>query len=201
MTAPGFGQEADAQLSSIAALLAGLPCRWGFCGGWAIDLFLGRPTRPQKDVDLAVFRADQFTVRSHLASRGWALQKVVAGKALPWEPGELLRLPVHEIWCHQPAFFPSRLELLFNETDGANFRFRRDASIFLPLDRTVLPSDSGLPVLAPEIVLLYKAKAAASPHNAADFDSALPRLTAEARTWLGEALKKLHPGHPWLNFL
>jgi hypothetical protein len=33
----------------------------------------------------------------------------------------------------------------------------------------------------------------------ADFLNVIPRLNAEQRDWLRNALLKLHPVHPWLN--
>ena len=49
-------------IESIATLLTPLPITWGFCGGWAIDLFLNRITRSHKDVDIAILRTDQHLV-------------------------------------------------------------------------------------------------------------------------------------------
>ena len=54
----------------------------------------------------------------------------------------------------------------------------------------------GLPVLAPEIALLFKAK----PPDATDerdFAHALPLLDGRARRWLSAALDLVHPAHPW----
>jgi hypothetical protein len=58
----------------------------------------------------------------------------------------------------------------------------------------------GLPYLAPEIVLLFKAKHL-GPRDRTDFGNALPALSAEARRWLRDAIEKTHPGHEWLNAL
>jgi hypothetical protein len=54
----------------------------------------------------------------------------------------------------------------------------------------------GVPVVAPEIALLFKAK---TPwfKDQRDFDRALPHLDRAARSWLAAALKQAHPGHPW----
>ena len=46
-------------------------------GGWAIDLFLGRETRNHQDIDIAIFREDQFELRRHLAN--WKWEKTVNG--------------------------------------------------------------------------------------------------------------------------
>jgi hypothetical protein len=58
----------------------------------------------------------------------------------------------------------------------------------------------GLPYLAPEIVLLFKAKHL-GPRDRMDFDHALPALSADARRWLRDAIEKTHPGREWLKVL
>jgi hypothetical protein len=50
-------------------LFAGFGVPWWVAGGWAIDLFAGRPTRPHGDTDLAILRVDQERLRQHLG--GW----------------------------------------------------------------------------------------------------------------------------------
>ena len=62
-----------------------------------------------------------------------------------------------------------------------------------------LQSASRLPLLAPEIMLLYKAKRPEENEGTADFLNVIPRLNAERRDWLRNAPLKLHPVHPWLN--
>ena len=193
--------ESFADPLSIAALLADFDRPWCFCGGWAIDLFLGEATRPHKDVDIALVRPDQLAAQAYLLERGWTLEKAVDGQLVPWAKGEFIALPVHTIWCRHATYKPDFLELLFDETDGGSFLFRRDRSITLPLERMVLQSAVSLPILAPEIVLLYKAKSFELIENSADFAAALPALDADRRAWLRAGLSKLHPEHPWLEKL
>jgi hypothetical protein len=54
----------------------------------------------------------------------------------------------------------------------------------------------GVPVIAPEIALLFKAKAPRFKDQR-DFDRVLPYLGLAARSWLASALEQAHPGHPW----
>ena len=52
------------------------------------------------------------------------------------------------------------------------------------------------PVLAPEIVLLYKAKRSRAIDEA-DFAACAPALQPDARAWLAGALAICAPEHPW----
>jgi hypothetical protein len=183
----------------LGALLAELKCPWYICGGWALDLYLDRVTREHKDVDVAVARSDQWLVRQYLQSRGWRLEKVSGGTLSRWLDGEWLELPVHSVWClneqHRPAF----IEVLLNEIDSHELRFRRDQRIVLARDRMWFRSASGLPVLAPEVVLLYKSSDPAT--NAGDFNRVVAHLSQDGRTWLRSALSRLFGAHPWLECL
>ncbi len=58
----------------------------------------------------------------------------------------------------------------------------------------------GIPYMAPEIVLLFKAKGQRAKDEA-DFRGALPLLDGEQRRWLNDALDLVHPSHPWRAFL
>lgn len=171
---------------------------WAVCGGWAIDLFLNRITRSHKDIDFVILRKDQLIIQETFWSRGWTLEKAFKGQLVPWQTGEWIDLPVHIIWCKNPKASPDFIELLFNETDEVNFMFRRDHSITLPLGKMIVSTASGIPILAPEIVLLYKSANTEDPSAATDFKNVLPRLSSETRGWLAVALKKLYTNHVWL---
>jgi hypothetical protein len=186
-----------AEVRSIAALMADVTRPWAFCGGWAIDLFLGRQTRAHKDVDVAIARRDQIAVQAYLMARGWHLQVAHEGVLTAWATGDYLKLPRHGIWCRNPEAEPDFLEVLLNEIDDQAFRFRRDQGVTCPLDRAFIRAPNGLPILAPEIVLLYKSSRL-EPDNWADFRAALPALGAARRAWLEAALARTTAGHPWL---
>jgi putative ABC transport system permease protein len=59
------GRDSFEILKASLRPLQGLTCPWFVAGGWALDLFLGRVTRPHHDVDIALFREDQRQLRSH----------------------------------------------------------------------------------------------------------------------------------------
>ena len=68
--------------------------QWGIAGGWAIDLFIGKETRPHSDVEVAIFREDQHLLKQTLPD--WSFEKAVKGELISWKE-EWLELPVHEI--------------------------------------------------------------------------------------------------------
>lgn len=187
-------------VENIAALLTSLPVTWGFCGGWAIDLFLNSITRLHKDVDVAILRTDQSIVFDFLRQRGWILEKALEGTLIPLQEGEFLTLPIHTIWCRHTSHYPDFLEVLLNESEGDQFLFRRDRSLQYPLNKAFLTSPSSLPILAPEIVLLYKSNDLKNADNSQDFQHTLPMLSDQRKQWLAEALQKLSPEHEWLNY-
>ncbi|TLZ65301.1 MAG: hypothetical protein E6K16_02990 [Methanobacteriota archaeon] len=182
----------------VGALMAGFSRPWYLAGGWALDVWLGRVTRPHEDVEIAILRDDQEEIRRHLD--GWEFDKVAHEVGGPrrerWREGERLELSVHEIHARRRGGDPRELEILLNEADGGRWTFRRDPRVFRPMDEagTVV---AGIPVLAPEIVLLYKAKAA-RPRDEEDFRNALGHLTPEGQRWLLAALETAHPGHRWI---
>jgi hypothetical protein len=177
-------------------LMRGYDRPWWVGGGWALDLFLGERKRDHEDLDVVVLRRDQDAVRAHLA--GWDLQVAHSGELSPWT-GERIDPPRHTLWARSDATGPWELELVLVETERGLWRFRRDPSVTMPLERVGIERD-GIPFLAPEIALLYKAKESRE-RDEADFASVLPHLEPERRRWLAEAIRSQDRSHPWLGAL
>lgn len=74
------------------------------------------------------------------------------------------------------------------------WHFRRDDRISRPVSEVTTLSGSGLPIVRPEVQLLYMAKSAEAKSQH-DFDIARPRLEHDAAFWLAEALATTLPGH------
>ncbi len=92
----------------VLSLLAGFGMPWWVAGGWAVDLFIGRLTRPHKDIEIAVFRHDQLVLQEHLA--GWSLRKVVDHRRVSWLPGELLnRAGARDPWPRARTTTPTSI--------------------------------------------------------------------------------------------
>jgi Aminoglycoside-2''-adenylyltransferase len=190
--------ESDYLPSDAGRLFAGL-CEgpWWIAGGWAIDLWLGRQTRPHVDLDVAVLRSEQHRVQDHLQRLGWDLHVAVApGVLAPWAAGQPLGPGTHAVWCRPDPSSGWAFELLFNDDDGDDWLFRRDHRIRRPLRQLGSTTPSGIPYLRPEVVLLYKAKQR-RPSDQADLRVALPHLPPADREWLANAIEVVHPDHPW----
>lgn len=183
------------QVSKVAALMRGFKFEWCVAGGWAIDLFLERETRPHDDIEIAIFRRDQISMQKHLD--GWLLRKAENYQLSSWKKGEFLELPIHEIRCFDKTSESSQLEVLLNETDGENWVFRRNRSVTKPLSEFYLTSKSGVKFLCPEIVLLYKSKSP-RPKDEQDFQKTVSHLNSASKEWLKNAFLICYAEHRWL---
>ena len=81
--------------------------------------------------------------------------------------------------------------------DGDIWICRRDEAIRLPYRDIIHHTSDAIPYLAPELVLLFKAKHARRKDQE-DFDATVQHLTPAQRETLAELLARVHPGHPWL---
>lgn len=182
------------ELTAATRCLRDLPIPWAFAGGWALDLWLGRVTRKHSDIDVAVLREDQTVLRAALV--GWNFEVVEAGMRRPWPADEWLSAPWFETHASPPTSDAPGLEFLLGERDGSDWVFRRNPAVRCPLSQAFVHTSSGLRVLAPEIVLLFKAKVRHA-HDESDFAAVWPKLGADSRAWLADSLRLWQPGHPW----
>jgi hypothetical protein len=199
--------ETFAEPLRVAALMSGYDNPWFVAGGWAIDLFLGRIRRRHKDLDFTIFRRDQLALQEHLA--GFELKKLAGpdgGEYIdPWQQGEFLELPIHQVWIEMgPDGWPT-LEALLSETEGEEWWWRKNPQIRRPLSRLGRTSPIGVPYLSPEVVLLYKSRHMLDdnppPNDQIDFEDTVDLLDPEGRAWLRDTLETWFPGHPWLERL
>jgi len=94
-----------------------------------------------------------------------------------------------------------RLEVLLNEREDDSFVFRRDTRVSLSIARAFVTSMRDIPILAPEIVLLYKSNHPPELQEQADFMNVLPALEYEQRRWLSKSIATTTPTHGWLSLL
>lgn len=178
----------------VADALADVECRWYVVAGWALDLFRGEQTRDHEDIEIGVARAGFPQVRAALGD----LAVDVVGSGRRW-PLESPAFDVHfQTWFREPATDVYRLDVFRDPHEGDEWICRRDARIRRPYDEVVRRTDDGMPYMAPEVALLFKAKHRRGKDEA-DFRGAAPLLEPGARAWLCDALALVHPGHPWID--
>jgi hypothetical protein len=199
--------ERSDELASALRELEGFPDRWFVSGGWAIDLFLGEETREHEDIEIGTFRSDQLSLQTYFAGR--ELYEALPGRLVPWDDGEWLSLPVHQVVVpprgggpidEQWEPTPGTIQFFLNDVDGDDWVCRRNPRVKRPVSEITTSSASGTPIVVPELQLLYKAKHH-KEKDEHDFREALGALSAEQRSWLRDALEIVHPGDPWLDAL
>jgi Aminoglycoside-2''-adenylyltransferase len=195
--APDLSQWEPWRPERVAELLSGVDVPWYVAGGWAIDLFLGGERREHGDVEIGVPAARFGELLGALG--GYELFAVGSGLATPLAEADLDA--VHQTWLREPGIGKWRLDVFREPSDGDTWICRRDGAIRLPYADLIEWTDDGIPYGRPDVVLLFKAKHASEEKNRSDFEAAAPRLGDARRDWLRAALKRVHPGHPWLGEL
>lgn len=118
----------------------------------------------------------------------------------PWSVAHRLESSIHQLEAID-RLDGSVLEILIDERDNGNWRFRRDMRICMPLESAIKTSEvAAVPHIAPEIALLFKAKEPRA-EDEADFRQVLQILPTQSRDWLKAAVSQCHPGHGWSHLL
>jgi len=195
MTEDHLGRWSPLSLGELATLLQAAEFPWWVGGGWALDLFVGHQTRPHDDLDVNVLRRDQHAARRLLD--GWDLHVAAGGTLRLFQPSDWLQPNDNDLWCRPAPTAPWALQLMLTDTNGERWVFRRNRAIRRPLAQISRRSPQGLPYLAPEIQLLFKANHP-RPKDEADFQAVHPLLDQPSRRWLATALAATHPRHRWL---
>ena len=179
----------------VGLRLDGVSVPWAFAAGWAIDLFLGSVNREHEDVEIAVPKARFDELRQALLPLVFDI--IGAGRKWPISDQRAFEL-THQTWLREPDSGVFRLDVFREPGDGDEWVCRRDPSIRRPYAEVVRRTADGLPYLAPEVVLHFKARWSALPKNEGDLSRALPMMDAASRSWLRDSIARVHPGHAWL---
>ncbi|MEX2046466.1 MAG: amino acid transporter [Chloroflexota bacterium] len=185
-------------LEEVKQLLAPVAAPWWIAGGRALDMFVGHETRKHADIEVAALRRDQQLFREALAK--WDLRIADGGEFIPWKRGETLGPEHHEVWGRETAQGPWRLELLFEESEGTRWAYRRNARIGLNVADLGCRDASGVQFIRPEVGLLYKSRTP-RPVDDEDFEQVLPLLDVAQKGWLVGALYTIDPTHGWIERL
>jgi hypothetical protein len=192
---PWTPEQATTHLQGIKAS-DGRSIRWAVAGGWAIDLHLGRQTRDHDDLEIVVLNDDVQAVLDAFANTHWQWKVPVGSQLHPLNSPAYTES--HQTWLWSKTSDAFVLDVFREMHDGAIWICRRDPTMTKPWPAVVRMSASSVPYLAPEIVLLFKAKHARSK-DLADLTTVLPSLNGTQRDWLRAAIEQVHPNHNWLR--
>ncbi len=183
--------------SVVAQRLAGITAPWYVAAGWALDLFRGGQTREHGDIEIAIPAATFPEIRDRFP--GYVFD--AAGSGRIWENAAPdILAATHQTWLRDPRTGGYLLDVFREPHDGGTWICRRDPTIRLPYRDIIRHAEGGIPYLAPELVLLFKAKHA-RPKDQADFDGTVAHMSPAQRRTLAELLARVHPGHAWLGAL
>jgi 2-amino-4-hydroxy-6-hydroxymethyldihydropteridine diphosphokinase len=198
--APGLWGEWDLSLRPVDTLkwFEGWDGPWAIGGGWAIELFVGRPVREHHDLDIAAARSDAERLHEQLAA--WDLFFPSKREFIPWHAGEPLPDDQHQLWCRRRSDNVWTHEILFEDIRDGVLHCRRDSSITLLLAEAIGRTNDDVPYVSPHLQLIYKAKNL-TQRDQRDFAAAAPLMSAEQRAYVASYLRRRHPSHPWLALL
>lgn len=202
-------------------LLQDVPITWAICGGFAIDLFLGKETRAHGDIDICVFEKERETISKYMLQNDWQVYEFRGNGKVRLQNEDLSSEPGRNLMCTKDTcelvkFYPCEednllwyeffhtglkqldyLEFLFNISMEDAFIFDKSKGIKRELSKAILYHE-GIPYLAPEIVLLYKASNADNAEYQYDFEQAYLHMHEEQKSWFLQGLDTLYPaGHKW----
>lgn len=199
---------------------------YAFCGGQALDLFLGYESRAHGDIDVCAYWEDRNRIIQYMQSQGFIVYEMLGGGRAHHitDVSDQLRkkknifcfrdgfplvktYPPDEDGCCWIEFFHTGqteldfMEFLFNDKSEDAFEYARNREIALEMKKAVL-SREGVPFLAPELCLLYKSTDTEREGYQQDFELAYREMDPSQREWLRKALLREYPkGHPWLDVL
>jgi hypothetical protein len=171
-------------------------------GGWATDLWLGRETRHHEDLEITIPEGEWASVLARLEVLGLELYQPGGGQIVRLTPGVTPAFDPerHQCWAADPVAGEWRIDVFREPGDRDTWIYRRKSGLSAPRSFANLVSAAGLPIVAPQVQLFFKAKATRDKDQA-DFDHVAPTLEPAQRAWLGEALQRYEPGHRWIEAL
>ena len=197
---------------------------YAFCGGYAIELFIGKAVRKHGDIDISAYWDERDKIILNMQSLGWRVYELCGGGKVHYitdvanqikakrnifcmtSDCEIVSLtPIDEPDMFIVDFDPKGqdkltfIEFLFNNKDNDCFLYARNHDISLPLSQAIL-TRNGVKYLAPEMVLLYKSTDTEREGYQLDYDMAMQAMSVKQKNWFAFALEAMNPdGHKWLR--
>ena len=198
---------------------------YAFCGGHALDIHVGKTTRPHGDIDVSAYWKDRNKIIAFMQSQDWIVYEAMgSGKIHLITNTDDQKLIKLNIFCVKEgcSFFHTELiendiyrceidhveqkhldymEFLFNKRTGDEFIYSRNNEIRREINKAILRKNE-IAYFAPELVLLYKSTDLTREENRQDFDMIISHLPDESKRWLQNALTTAFPnGHEWIERL
>ncbi len=181
-------------------LMNGFEPLWMIAGGYALELFVGKPYREHGDMDIQVLRGSQLALQEYL--QGWDLYFAKDRVLHHWPDGLWLESPIKDIWGRKKGHKYWQLQIMLFEQQNEFWIYRRDKRVRKNLASIVKQTAEAIRYLAPEVQLLYKSKPPLRSKDQLDFEVCLPLLTGEEKCWLGQMLAMVYNGeHQWIESL
>lgn len=191
-----YGPFDALDLDGARAFFDGFDRPWWLVGGWALEAFTDAP-REHEDIDVSLLACDVPALREFVGDR-WHLWTITDGALRPMNDHYPdLPEPDAQIWVRREATSPWVMDVPVTPDVDGLWQNKRLPDHVVPLDDVTWLTDDGVRVLAPEIVLLFKARLDRTKDRR-DLQQALPMLSDEQRTWLRDGVRRLWPEHPWL---
>ncbi len=192
-------QWAPLSPAEVGTLFATADFDWWLAGGHALDFFANATWREHEDIDVLILRPELPALLAHLDE--WDI-------AFADPPGTLrMRLPgetgssAHDFWLKRRGSACWQLQVMVDDAAGVFWQSRRNPKLTRNRQAIGWRHPSGLPCLAAEIQLFYKAKAP-RPKDEADFAKIVMLLSIEQRSWLTDAITHTYGAeHSWLSAL
>lgn len=203
-------------------LLKNCGFEYAFCGGWAIDLFIGAETRKHSDIDILAYWPDRDTIIRYMQSLGFRAYEMLGGGRARYitdiknqikckrnifcctkdcelvclsatDEADIYFINFKHIGQTKLNFF----EFLFNDKDDTDLLYARNHAVKRVLSDAILYNGS-LPYLSPEMRLLYKSTDTEREGYQSDYDNAMAKMNQRQKLWLDGALTVMYlEGHKW----
>ena len=200
------------------------------CGGFALELFLGKAMRSHSDLDISIFEENRKDAVEFLLAAGWKVYQRSQYQKQIFDANDPLVLECRNIWAIKPGsqiiVVPidgeenlydfeilgqqtefNFIEMVVDAKDEHNFLLGKDRNVSRAMDKAIL-FNGDIPYMAPELVLFLKSHPTYLTHEwhkektPGDFEALIPALPDESREWLMKALEAAYPeGNHWLEQL
>ena len=198
---------------------------YAFCGGHALDIHVGKTTRPHGDIDVSAYWKDRNKIIAFMQSQDWIVYEAMGSGKIHLitntDDQKLIKLNIFCVkegcsffhtnfiendiyWCeinHSEQKKLDYMEFLFNKCTVDEFIYSRNNEIRREKNKAILYKNE-IAYFAPELVLLYKSTDLTRDENRQDFDMIIKYLPDESKRWLQNALTTAFPnGHEWIERL